>query len=77
MGKTVIVTWVDAEGSLSWPLPADYSLPIVSTMGWLMQDDEEYVAICGEWFQDASGRDTTVIPRGMVRSITVLIEAPY
>jgi len=70
--RLVEVTWLDAEGSLSWPLPAAYSLPIVRTVGWLLEDLEDRVTVGAESFEDGSYRDVTTVPRGMVKKVRKL-----
>ncbi len=80
--RAVVIRWVDAAMSTA-PHWADGSRPVApkgvalhlcSTIGWLVHLDDDWVQVVTTLTKDAHAH-VTEIPRGMVRSITLLAEA--
>lgn len=74
MDKLVCVHWIDAESSSGWVDNKEIEeamCPIVETVGWVVRDDDEVMAIA----QTISGGDRCAvmyIPRMMVREVVEL-----
>lgn len=68
----VVVKWNDAW-TTEIPASLDGHLvhkpELITTIGWLMVDDEQGVQLANE-FYDSTYRGRTFIPRGMVVSVT-------
>jgi hypothetical protein len=68
----VVVEWMDAW-TLETPTTANgpfaHEPEKVTTIGWLLKDDEIGVQLANEFYDD-SYRGRTFIPRAMVRSVT-------
>lgn len=78
--KIVLVEWEDAcnlDAGVTWAepeIPEKYNPVIHHSVGFLLLDEPGGVVITGSFSEAAFGpRDQ--IPRGMIRSITVLKEA--
>lgn len=77
--ELVVVTWEDAkeEGDAAWndadAIP-DYEPLLCYTTGWLLHQDARGVILTGTLQENCTAR-CDQIPRGMIRSITVLREA--
>lgn len=69
----VLVEWDDAhtgEEAIDRDTVTSYHKPtIISTLGWVLIDDEVGITLVNEYY-DSSYRGRTFIPRGMVRSVT-------
>lgn len=72
-----IVVWNDAHGSSNVDV-TERELPhepkVMTTMGWLLRDDEKGVSIASEKSAEDGVvyyRGHTFVPRGMVRSVTM------
>jgi hypothetical protein len=82
----VLVEWEDSESSAPWydevDLNASYTLPIIRTVGYLVQETETYVSVVSSviFYEDVSNKiaGLTSIPRGCIKSITTLRKGkPY
>jgi hypothetical protein len=74
-----ICVWDDAHGTVNQDIDPD-NIPdhkpiVMTTLGWLLRDDEKGVFLAMERFMDDDGRTkyrgTTFVPRGMVKSLTL------
>ena len=70
--KVVAVEWVDAIFDPDEQRTTFSTPPNVVTYGVLLADNDEYVRVAGEAFEDGTYRATTTIPRGMVRKVRKL-----
>ena len=74
----VAITWDDAHGSSTQDINANHldaiHLPIImTTVGWLIKQDEVGFTLSGEWcVVDGDYRGHTFIPFDMVKNIRVL-----
>ena len=72
----VVVTWNDAwidgtEPVLMSEVHIEHKPKVITTIGWLLKDDERGVSIaCEHYDDDKTFRGRTFIPRGMVQSVT-------
>ena len=74
MKEMVLVEWEDAyiEGAEVWEhSPDPPTACIVRQVGWLVHQDAERFALVSGYCDDAA-QTRFVIPRGMVRSMTLL-----
>ncbi len=77
--RAVMVRWVDAAMSADphWsdgarpPLPKAKAMHLCETVGWLVYADKEWLQVVAT-LAEGQHAHLTEIPRGMVRSITVL-----
>ena len=67
--KVVAVEWVDAIFDPDEQRTTFSTPPTVQTYGVLLAENDEYVRVAGEVFDDGTCRATTTIPRGMVRAV--------
>ena len=67
--KVVAVEWVDAIFDPDEQRTTFSTPPNVVTYGVLLANNEDYVRVAGEAFEDGSYRATTTIPKGMVRAV--------
>lgn len=74
--QVVVVVWDDAHGSEHREVTEDdfpHRPIIMTTLGWLLRDDEKGVSLAHEHAADTDStcyRGHSFIPRGMVRSVT-------
>ena len=76
-----LVTWADAhkdDQTLSLIqaaeiAPEDY---LVHTVGWVIRDDDVWLVVCHERFEDGNVRGTTAIPAGWVLNRKKWVSTP-
>lgn len=69
--RLVEVTWADAVIGASWVSPDDLhglGEPNVS-VGWLIREDDECLALAATRSPEQDVNQTIAIPRGMVRAV--------
>lgn len=71
----VVVTWLDAWGDMTTPVELSevgksHKAEEVTTIGWVLRDDETGIQLSGEHCADGTYRSRSFIPRGMVQSVT-------
>lgn len=71
----VAVTWLDAHGSATdtygiGDLP--HHAWELTTIGWLLRDDDQGVSVSNEYCGDQDYRGITFIPRALVKGVKVL-----
>lgn len=75
LGTLVELTWHDANAmreQVGKREARDVPIPLVRTYGILLRDSKRGVVVCGELIREPdrwSYRNTTVVPRGMVKKI--------
>jgi len=67
--RIVAVTWIDAIFDPDEQRTTFSTPPKVTTYGKLLADNEDYVRVAGEVFEDGTCRATTTIPKGMVLGV--------
>jgi hypothetical protein len=70
----VIVEWDDHKGDDGTPLSLEdvesfHKPKVITTIGWLLKEDESGVTIANEYF-DQTYRGTTFVDKRMLRSLT-------
>lgn len=75
--KTVCVEWDDALSTSdnSWkPLSEIQATPVakVTSVGFMVTDEADRVIVVGSLIADGDAGGDVVIPRGMIRRITIL-----
>lgn len=69
----VVVEWNDAwikeAGVTLEDVGATHVPTVVTTIGWMMKDDEVGISLANEFYDDTY-RGRTFIPRGMVKTVT-------
>ena len=79
--KLVEIVWVDAVNygdKYTAEEAAKMKLSEVHTVGYLLEETDEYVKMCGDHFSHVSDRDVeqfasvSLIPKGCVKSIRVV-----
>ncbi len=74
----VCVIWEDAtatDGPWVENKPREYKPKLITSVGFLVLDDEQGIHLTGAWCPDIIGAPDQ-IPRGMIRSITYLQPVP-
>jgi len=71
------VTWIDAthyrtETGLDW-LKENATTTEFSTIGYLLKQDDDKVIIAHEINDDDKGRDTSVIPKVLIKKMETLV----
>ena len=77
--KIAKVTWTDAshyrsEDSIQW-LRDNAGTSDFETVGHIIKTDRKVIILAHEINDDGRARDTSVIPRGMIKKITYLSES--
>jgi hypothetical protein len=69
--KLVVVVWTDACLRSDWSLGVDFACAVMTTVGWLVAEDDDTIAVASE--QDTKNptdfRGVTSIPKVNVLSI--------
>lgn len=70
----VKLEWIDAETDHGWESADEKNptVPLVTTVGFLIKDTEELVSIASTVGDDRSHNSRINIPKGMVKTMTVL-----
>lgn len=70
----VKVEWLDAETTFGWESEGENkpTVPVVTTVGFLIVDTEELISIASTIGQDKTHNSRINIPKGMVKSFFVL-----
>lgn len=64
--QLAVVHWIDAAGDRD----GEDVRPIhAATAGFIVADEPDFIRVAGEIFEDGSYRDTTAIPKGMIRAV--------
>lgn len=71
--KLVLVEWVDACGPKDLATDELMPPPVAQTVGFMVYQNDDYVTLCPEVFDDLF-RACTTIPRGCIKRITDLYE---
>ena len=75
----VMVVWEDIEGQDGgWIKPghADIVPCLMSSVGYLVLDTEDYIVYASDLAQDGTTNGRTQVPKGNVKSIRVLKKVP-
>lgn len=72
--RMVVVSWRDAYSRSAWtPAPATLGPMPCLTVGFLVEDEKEYITVAQSWSTDDGIGDRTSIPRGCITSVKTLI----
>lgn len=67
----VEVVWVDVKTFVGWHDPADPTpLPVVTQVGYILRRNKRELVLISSHIDDGDIGDPTVIPAGLVRSVT-------
>ncbi len=74
LNSLVMVKWMDANFERGELRPVDMNpLAELRSVGWLVRNDPESVSVSAEQCEeDGSYRETTHIPKGCVKTVTLL-----
>ena len=70
--RLVVVTWKDAHGSPAQFKKKDHAPLIMTTVGWLLCQDDRGLSIANERQEDGVYRGQTFIPSGMIQHIKTI-----
>ena len=77
MNKLVKITWVDSSNyNVGWHNDVDFKLVPIITIGLVIADTEEHLAISHSIGQDDSNYDVFVIPKGCIKEVVELDHNP-
>lgn len=68
--RLVLVEWKDAACDSSWQSPpATFSPAMCWTIGLIIQDDDDVLALAGTITESGDFNQVMIIPRGMITSV--------
>jgi hypothetical protein len=73
--KLARVEWLDANGTTHWcHLKEAQQRPLskITTTGYILRNDKEVLTLAGSFTDNGNVHDTTAIPRGWVKKITMI-----
>jgi len=77
MNKLVKITWVDSSNyNVGWHNDVEFDLVHIVTIGLVISETEEYIAISHSVGQEESNYDVFVIPKGCIKEVVELDPNP-
>ena len=72
--KLYVVTWGAAYGGEVYYSPqGDHSPMVMTNVGWLCENNDETIVLCGSYSETGKRRDMVVIPHVNIISIEELV----